>query len=434
MTRALLLLLALTFACDDKERDNPPGPEADTDTDTDSDVETDCEEGDRVAREITSAEGDMGTVIQGNNDFAWQLYQALATEEGNLFIAPMSVSAPLAMTLAGAGGTTADEKRSVLQVGVEDAVYHQNYGALLQDLGGPDKCRAYELAIANKLWGQVGETWGQEFLAYNADDYGAPLEELDYAADPGGAQQTINDWVAEQTYQTITELLPDGSITEDTLMVLSNAIYLMAPWASPFDPDHTQEEEFELANGSTRTVNMMSQSEEAFGYLYEEDFALLQLPYEDDEFSMLVLLPHQADGLPVLEAALDAASLDNWVEQLEMRQVVVELPSFVLSWEGELSLTLADLGMPSAFEGKLADFSPMAPELDGNIWIDKVYHDTYVMVFEDGTVASGATAVVMKTDSGSSPAHFRADHPFLFVLRDDLTGSVMFIGRLADPG
>lgn len=398
---------------------------------------------DRVARVVTSADGDVGAVVDGNNAFTWDLYSQLANGEENLFFSPFSVSAALGMTSAGAAGDTLTQMTDTLHVGLDAADWHPAFGRLTDDLNGAKK-RGYTLAIANQLFGQDGTPWAAPFLATCADDWKAPLESIDFLADPEASRDTVNTWVSDHTDAKIPELLPQGSITTDTRLVLANAITFVAKWWTEFDPADTHASMFTRLDGSQVEADMMWLN------LEEIDDArirvtgaggstIVRMPYEDDEVAAYLVIPFETDGLPAVEAQLDAASFDDWVGPIAgaytddgEREGVIGLPKFTMAWHDSLVPPLGALGMTDAFDELLADLTPMADDGAANdFYVADVIHEAWIQVDEHGTEASAATAVIVNDKGGAMETV--ADHPFLFVIRDELTGSVLFVARVMDP-
>jgi serpin B len=393
----------------------------------------------RVARMVTSADGDMGVMVDGHNAFTWELYDELvdgSQAEGNVFFSPLSITSALGMTFAGAEGVTQTEMSQVLQIDLPEADWHAALGELTQDLSG-DLSRGYTLHVANRLFGQTDYPWELAFLDVCDEAYGAPMEPWDFRTDPDGGRERVNAWVEEQTEERITDLLPPGSVDGDTRMVLANAIYFLADWAAAFDPDDTRDATFHRLDGSTVTVPMMSIDTETLEDSGIEvgsgaGFQVARLPYQDHEVAMYLVVPEAEDGLPDLEAGLDAATFDGWLDGLSGGEAIVQMPRLDITWEMELRPALTALGMGSAFEGMTADFTGMAiPPEDGSLFIKGIFHKAFVKVDEAGTEAAAATGVVMGTES--APPMVVADRPFLFVLRDDLTGTILFVGRVTDP-
>jgi serpin B len=385
---------------------------------------------------------DQVQVAEGCNRFAFDLYARLAGGEGNLFLSPYSISTALTMTYGGARGETADQMAKALRLPASGEAVHGAYGALQSDLnaagaGGPVRRSpkgeggAFELAVANRLWGQKGFAFLPDFLALLDARYGAGLEPLDFAAATEAARQTINAWVEEKTRDKIKELLKPGVLDAATRLVLTNAIYFKGKWAEEFDKKATQDEDFFLAPEKKVTAPLMHRTAD-FGYFEGDDLQALELPYQGERLSMVVLLPKPKDGLAALEAALSADKVSEWVGKLSRREVQVALPRFKTTAEFSLGEVLAAMGMQDAFDASRADFSGMTGTKD--LFISAVVHKAFVDVNEEGTEAAAATAVVMTLSAMPEPPPvFRADHPFLFLIRDTRSGAILFLGRIADP-
>jgi serpin B len=367
-----------------------------------------------------------------NNAFAFDLYGRLAGGEGNLLFSPYSMTAALNMTYAGAAGQTAAELAAVLRV-ADSADWHAGVGELLattDDLAG--YCEV-DLATANRLFGQQDYPWLESFLAVTAEDYLAPLEEVDFISDPEGVRQEINEWVAGQTNERIQDLLPAGVLTADTRMVLTNAVAFEASWRAQFDPGETRDGEFRLAGGGSVTAPMMHRTG-GFKLGWSDGVSAAALEYDGGAQSMILLLPDEADGLGALEASLDSALLDDLLAGLgEDDEAEIYLPRFTLSEDVPLKDLLIEMGMPTAFEMGAADFSNMADvQSTGEpLYIQDALHKAFIDVNEEGTEAAAATAVVVGTES--APPTFYADHPFAFLIRDNDTGAILFMGRVVDP-
>lgn len=368
-----------------------------------------------------------------NNAFGFDLFGSIRAdiEPGqNLMFSPLSVSTALGMTYAGARGANAAEMARVLHLdGLGDAA-HAGFGGILGDLNTPRE--GYQLSVANRLFGQRGYPFKAEFLDRLSGDYAAPLEELDFLRQPEASRLHINDWVEDQTRDKIQDLLPDGSISEDVRLVLANALYFKGPWKYRFDEQATHDQSFYLPDQSVAQVPTMYQRAH-FGYGRFDGYQMLEMPYAGDDLSMVVLLPEERGGLAELEASLTPQTFDAGVAALRRQQVDVFLPKFTFRDEAQLGAPLRELGMRQAFRD--GDFTGIA---DDALAISEVFHKTFIEVNESGTEAAAATAVVIVAMSHSvnppPPPVFRADHPFLFALRDRHTGAVLFLGRMADPG
>ncbi len=397
----------------------------------------------RVDRRVTSAEGTTGDVVSGNSAFAWDLYGQLVEGDANLVFSPLSVSAALGLTFAGAGGETATQMSQVLHVDAEPSAWHTAFGELVDDLNG-DKLRGYRLEVANRLFGQVGMPWSEDFLGTCREAWRAPLEEQDFVTDPEAGRDAVNAWVADQTEDRIPELIGPGVITADTKLVLANAVYFLASWWTRFDELATKKADFTRLDGTKVEVDMMwldlsEAPDNRIRSTATDEAAIVRLPYEDDEVAAYLVIPAEADGLTGLEAQLDADTFASWIAPIEgagddegLEKGQIGLPRFELRWSDSLVPALTALGMTDAFDPLTADFSPMAEggAADGLV-VSDVVHEAWVRVDEQGTEAAAATAVIV--NDVSAPIPLVADHPFLLVLRDDLTGSVLFVVRVTDP-
>jgi serpin B len=382
---------------------------------------------------------DLAVVVKGNNTFAFDLYAELRKKEGNLFLSPNSISTALAMTYAGARGETASQMATVLHLPFEPDRLNPAFAGLVKDLQsgakprGRDRKPAYQLNIANALWGQKGYHFREEFVSALNADYGAGFEEVDFRNAADEARQVINKWVEKRTQDKIKELFKPRTIDSSYRLVLTNAIYFKAAWALPFSKRLTKDEDFHTSAAKKVSVPMMHEQQH-FAYFESDKAQVLELPYVEGALSMLVMLPRKVDGLADLEASLSQDNLKNWLAQMQHREVKVSLPKFKVTKEFELKDVLGKLGMPLAFEPFKADFSGM----DGTreLFIGTVVHQAYVDVNEEGTEAAAATGVGMKLAAAPIPEEipvFRADHPFVFLIRDAKTQSILFMGRVVNP-
>ncbi|MHC4158731.1 MAG: serpin family protein [Planctomycetota bacterium] len=383
-----------------------------------------------VSDEVTKAS--KKALVEGNNAFALELYAELRADEGNLFFSPYSISTALAMTYAGARGETEKQMARVLHFSLPDERFHTTFGAVLKDLNARGEKGGYELTAANALWPQKGYVFLKEFLELVRTDYGGGLNEVDFVGAAEAARQTINDWVKKETRNKIKELIGPGGLDSLTRLVLTNAIYFKGNWAVQFEEKDTKDAPFYLLNGKKLDVPMMNRTGQ-FSYMETEDFQGLELPYVDDELSMIILLPKENDGLAELEKRLTQENLSDWLEKLYKREVIVSVPKFKMTSQFELNDVLESMGVKNAFMWGAADFSGM----DGTkeLFISAVIHKAYVDVNEEGTEAAAATGVKMKLTvvGPRERTVFRADHPFLFLIRDNHSGSILFIGRVMNP-
>jgi serpin B len=378
---------------------------------------------------------DEKIVVEGNNAFAVELYAELRAQEGNLFFSPYSVSAALAMTYAGTRGETETQMAKVLHFPSQRAGgkerFHPAFGAIIKDLNARGEKGKYELIVANALWGQKGYEFLAEFLGLIESNYDGQLHEVDFISDTESARKAINAWVEKKTKDKIKDLITRGVLDRFTRLVLTNAIYFKGNWASQFKEEDTKEDAFTLQSGEKVNSPMMNQTAE-FGYMETEDFQGLEMPYVNNGLSMIIFLPKRTDGLVEFEKKLTSENLSQWLAGLHKRKVIVSFPKFKQTCQFSLADVLKQMGMEDAFSGK-ADFSRMTGKKD--LYISAVIHKAFVDVNEEGTEAAAATAVVMRATAvrpEEIPA-FRADHPFLFLIRDNDSGSLLFIGRVMNP-
>jgi serpin B len=368
------------------------------------------------------------SLVEANTRFALDLYAELRGAGGNLFLSPFSISTALAMTYAGAAGITEREMRDVLHLGQGPERTHALFQALLSSLDRGIALGGYRLDVANGIWAQAGSPFRDEYLDTVRERYLARIESADFVRAAEAVRGEINRWVAEKTAGRIEELFPPGSLNDLTRLVLANAIYFKGKWDAPFDPKLTRSRSFHLDANRRVEVPMMSQHG-TFGFASFDGVEVLEMPYTGKDLSMIFMLPSGVEGLWDLEARMTFEELDRWVSGTAPRPVDVSIPRFHVESEFALSQPLSALGMPSAFDAGLADFSRMTGERD--LSVSAVLHKAYVDVNEEGTEAAAATGVVVETTS--VPPEFVADHPFLFLIRDNVTGSVLFLGRVTDP-
>jgi serpin B len=374
----------------------------------------------------------LQAVVNGQTALAMALYDHLRTVPGNLFFSPYSIDTALMMVYGGAAGKTASEMAATLHL--PDAItpiqLHQAVGELIGRLQHPNKDTGYQLQIANGLWAQVGVHWLPAYLDLLRNDYSAEAFAADFSQ-PEMARQSINDWVTQQTSQKITDLLPSGSITSATRLVLADAVYFKADWASPFRASATHKGDFHVNANTTTAVAMMNQTG-SFAYMEDGQVQALQMPYAGGDWAMLLILPKTADGLSGVEATMDAARLNRIVAALADQSVQVSLPKFQLSQNFSLREILRRMGMALAFSPREADFSGMDGQRD--LCLSDVMHKAYVAVDEQGTEAAAATGGLVVATFAIQPRHtFIADHPFMFLLRDRQSAVILFAGRLSQP-
>jgi serpin B len=385
----------------------------------------------------TSPQVDEAGLVElaaGNSAFAFDLYQALRGERGNLFYSPFSISIALAMTYAGARGETERQMAETLHYTLPQEQLHPAFNAVDQALAEGEKDEAaFRLSVANSLWGQQGFPFRQEFLDVIAKNYGAGMHLVDYrdGANREQARQAINAWVSEETQAKIEELIGEDILNELARLVLANAIYFKGEWVEPF-LSGTQEAPFTRLDGSQVSAPMMSRRM-ITPYAQGEDFQAVELPYKGERISMVVLLPAEGQ-FEDFESSLDSDRVEAILQALSPHDLKLYLPKFNFSTELMLAETLEAMGMPEAFDGQRADFSGMydpGQTSEGNLYLSHVIHKAFVAVDEKGTEAAAATGVV--AGIVSMPEELLVDRPFIFLIRDQHTGAILFVGRVMDP-
>lgn len=384
---------------------------------------------------------DIDIVVKGSNEFGLDLYAKLKGKEGNLFFSPYSISTALAMTYAGARGETAKQMAEVMHFDLEQKKLHPAFAKIINDLNARGEKGNYKLSVANSLWGQEGYKFLKDFIDLLNKSYGAGLFLVNFKKAAEEARLKINAWAEEKTNNKIKNLIPQKALNKYARLVLVNAIYFKGNWASQFNNENTKEMPFRVKPEKEITVPMMYQRQE-YKYLEEDNVQVLEMPYVGEELSMVILLPKATDGLKELEDLLTIKKLDKWCKSLYKEEVNVYLPKFKMTYEFTLKDILMAMGMKDAFIPKpneppiiepYANFLGMGGTRD--LYISEGFHKAFVEVNEEGTEAAAVTAIVVCTSEEVPPPPivFCADHPFLFLIKDNKSGSILFMGRVVNP-
>ena len=388
------------------------------------------------------SDSDLSAVSQSINAFSFDLYGKVAKEPGNLILSPSNIAIALGMTYQGAEGTTADEFASVLHI-ADSGLAPERWHAAAGELGvgwmeqtpqQEGRKPAPEIALANRLFGAEDLKFKDAFLAVNQRDYRAPMERLNFL-ESEKARKHINTWVEDRTRDRISDLLPSGAITGVTRLVLANAIYFKGEWEHPFRDGATANAPF-FVQGKDKVEVPTMHVTKSFRYGVTDEATWVEMPYAGGRFAMTLGIPTELDGLPKLEAALNAEALDGWLGATQYQRVDLALPKFKLEPPKSLKLSpvLKDLGLKQAFTDA-AQFSGMVDPSDDRLKIDEAYHKGFIAVDENGTEAAAATAVVMGRAGAmpAKPVKLDVDRPFMFLIRDTSTGAILFMGRVVDP-
>jgi len=381
---------------------------------------------------LSAEEADLKRFATENNAFAYDLYTQLRAGEGNLFFSPYSISTVLAMTYAGARSETEQQMAQTLHFTLGQQAGHPAFASLADHLQKIQQKGKIALNIANALWIQQDFTVREQFLSLTQKYYGANLFQVNFKKATEEVRVKINTWVEKQTQEKIKDLLAPGVLTELTRLVLTNAIYFKGNWGRQFEKDQTLDEPFWLTADRQIKVPLMHQ-QASFKYGEIDNLQILELPYTGEDLAMVILLPKARNGLAELEGKLDVEHVKTWVGEASVREVEVYLPKFKMTSQFSLAATLKALGMENAFSEK-ADFSGMAS--GAQLSISEVIHKAFVEVNEEGTEAAAATAGVVGVTAVKEPQPtpvFKADHPFLFLICDTHSGSILFLGRLLNP-
>ena len=373
----------------------------------------------------------LQNMARDNTAFALDLYNQLKMTDGNLFFSPFSIFTALAMTWAGARENTAVQMAETLHFTEKPAQFHRAIGDLISQLNAVQKETDVELSIANAIWAQKGYHFLDEFFRIVQQSYQADLKQVDFSSAAESARQAINAWVEQQTNEKIKDLLPPKVLNALTRLVLVNAIYFKGFWDNQFKSRDTREMEFWLLTEVAVKVPMMHQ-EHQFGYWENDWLQIIEMLYKEESLSLIVLLPKEKTGITDLEQKLNFENMMAWQSRLRKRKVIVFFPKFKIESQFSLGQTLALMGMPDAFDPELADFSAMVGQKE--LYISAVIHKAFLEVNEEGSEAAAATGVVVSVTSiAPSPPIFKADHPFVFFIRDNKSQSILFLGRVLNP-
>ena len=372
-----------------------------------------------LPRALTESEK---SIIAGSNDFAFDLFRTgnVTQHKANVFISPLSASMALGMTANGANGATYDQMRTALRLsGATREDVGGGYKSLIALLRGLDP--RTDFIIANSIWYEQTFPFNASFLDESKLYFDAQVQSLDFTSP--SAVTTINSWVSKQTNNRIPTILEQ--IRDDARMFLVNAIYFKGIWQKQFDRAKTVDSPFYAADGTTATVPMMAR-EEGVQFTATAEYSAVDLPYGNSAFTMTVVLPN--GDIDAFAESFDQAKWNLLVNSLDDSNLQVYLPRFRMEWNRELNDDLEQLGMHLAFVPGQADFTRMS-QRGRDLFITSVLQKTFVDVDEKGTEAAAATIVSMGVTS--VPAAFRADHPFLVVIRERFSGTILFIGKVA---
>jgi serpin B len=369
------------------------------------------------------------TMIANNNRFAFDLYKKISLKPENMFYSPFSISAALGMTYTGSAGNTAKEIAGVLHFAANDASFYGNYKAYLASVGALNKDEL-NIYTANSLWAQADFKFEKEFIEIIRNHFSGEIKNVNFVKEAEKCRMEINQWVESKTNNKIKDLIQPGLIDDLTRLVLVNAIYFKAPWEMPFDERATKKMDFKTTETTMVSADFMT-AENNYKYYAEDNFSAIEIPYTKGGLSMLIVLPKDNNSFVTLQKNISYADYVKINAGLAVKKVRLVLPKFKATSEFELSEVLKQMGMPEAFTDK-ADFSGMTGKKD--LKISKVIHKAFIDVNEAGTEAAAATAVVIRIKSAPiNVVEFKVDHPFMFLIKENTHGSILFAGNIYDP-
>ncbi|MEK6981324.1 MAG: serpin family protein [Candidatus Micrarchaeota archaeon] len=366
------------------------------------------------------------SMVEASNQFAFDLYSKQKTNDENVFFSPYSISSALAITYEGAKGQTAQEIQKVFYFSENESVRRSGFASIYNNLNKANK--SYNLSTANALWIQKDYSILQSYKDIVKNYYGAEATNVDFVNQLEQSRLMINNWIENETNQKIKDMIGPNDLDQNIRLIITNAIYFKGSWETKFDKSLTKEEDFEVTSTKIVKAQMMKKTK-SFNYFEDERLQILELPYKDNELSMLIILPKEE--MTSLESNLSLENLNRWKQKMQTQEVDVSIPKFKFQSKYYLGKNLIDLGMSTSFDSSKADFSGITGNKD--LSISEVIHQAFVEVNEEGTEAAAATAVEMKPMTLPSPPVFKADHPFIFIIQDKGTGSIIFIGKVNDP-
>ncbi len=372
-------------------------------------------------------------LASANNDFAVDFYKQVSEKDdnnGNIFFSPTSMLVAFSLLYEGARENTSDEIKEVFGLESDPLIRHNSTAHLMSSINQDDPYAT--LDMANALWVADSFELYDKYLSVSRETYLASVEKVSFVGEGPPAVKIINDWASENTNGKIPKVISKGAVSNLTAMVITNAIYFKGTWLTQFQEEDTEESDFWTSNTDSVRADLMKQKSE-FDYMQSDGVKVLKMPYEGDRLSMLVVLPEDRDGIDSLEESLSSELIKKWQQELYPKEVIVEMPKFTTKTHYDLAPLLKNLGMLDVFDENSADLKNIGPS-SRNLFVSSAFHDAFVDVNEEGTEAAAVTTIVINiTAAPPPPPRFIADHPFLFIIQDDESGTILFMGRLSDP-
>ncbi|NOZ46827.1 MAG: serpin family protein [Chlorobi bacterium] len=365
-------------------------------------------------------------IINANQQLAFNFYKQLKSEKGNLFYSPFSLSSALAMTYAGAKGETKNQMSTALYFNDDYEKVAKSFSLFNSTISNYNSTEI-SLEIANGIFADSNWKFLDSYFSFIKNNFDATIQNINMH-DKQNATKIINEWSNEKTHGKIPEIINENDL-DLARLILANSIYFKGIWKSKFNKEQTNKSNFFLNDNSRVEANFMFLSD-TLKYWTDNDIQILEIPYAGEDLSMLILLPGEKNGFQNFENELTLENYNNWINSLKKQKIDIYLPKFKVKYEKEFKDILSNLGMPVAFS-RMADFSGMTGKQD--LQIDKVIHKSFIEVNEEGSEAAAVTAVVMREKSAALKKVFRANHPFVFIIKENLHNSILFMGRLENP-
>ena len=367
-------------------------------------------------------------IVTGNNEFAIDFYKKIYDSDENLFFSPLSMYTAFSLLYEGARENTADEIQQVFGFESNDASRYNDTAYLLSVINRNDSYST--LNLSNGLWIADWFVANDDYIKIARETYLSDVEQINFIAD---GVSKINGWAADKTNDKIKEVVTPDIMTSDTAAIIANAIYFKGTWLTEFSTDNTRKSEFKINDADSVDADFMN-IETGFMYASLNGAQILEMPYKGDRLSMLVILPEDVNGIKQLEESISVEQIKQWKDNLTLQQVVVSMPKFETSTHYDLDIPLAELGMPTVFDRYGANLLDIGSSVRGNLYVESALHDAYVKVNEEGTEAAAVTAIIMEiVTKHPQPPYFIADHPFIFIIQDDSSGAILFMGRVSNP-
>ena len=367
-------------------------------------------------------------IATANNEFAIDFYKKIYDSDENLFFSPLSMYTAFSLLYEGARENTADEIQQVFGFESNDVDRYNDTAYLLSVINRNDSHSTLELS--NGLWIADWFAANDDYIEIARETYLSDVEQINFI-DEGVSK--INGWAADKTHGKIKEVVTQDIMTNDTAAIIANAIYFKGTWLTEFSTDDTKKSEFKINDVDSVDADFMNIKAE-FKYASLNGAQILEMPYKGDRLSMLVILPEDANGIKQLEESISTEQIKQWKDNLTLQQVIVSMPKFETRTHYKLNTPLKELGMPTVFDLYGANLFDIGSSIKGNLYVESAIHDAYVKVNEEGTEAAAVTTIIMMIESAPpQPPSFIADHPFIFIIQDDSSGTILFMGRISDP-